>query len=387
MTRKIMYMVGFVLLAACAAQPQVETPQAVVASKVTETPKATAMLESMPTQAAAGTPEIVEEPIVIAELDSAEDIDEVAEAVQEYPVIEIALAGPVSSRNAEISGLAWYSDTLILMPQYPSFDGGRDFYALPKAEIEAYLLGDAADPLTPLAIPVQDEGLSSLIDGFEGYEAIAFIDDEVYLTIEANTKDGMRGYLVAGQMAPDLSELVVKTAVITEILPQTDQNNHSDETLLVDDDKLITIYETNGVDVNESPVAHRFTTDLSAVDTVPLSNIEYRVTDATRLDENGRFWVANYFYPGENVLQTDRDVLAALQGGWGVTHLAYDQVERLVELQITEDGIDFTDTPPILLELPNDEARNWEGIVRLNNGFLLATDKYPETILAYVERP
>jgi hypothetical protein len=104
------------------------------------------------------------------------------------------------------------------------------------------------------------------------------------------------------------------------------------------------------------------------------------------LDENGRFWVINYFYPGDIVLQTDNDPLVALQQGWGTTHLAYDQVERLVELQMSADGISLTETPPILLQLPSDEARNWEGIVRFNDGFLLATDKFPQTILAYVER-
>jgi len=35
--------------------------------------------------------------------------------------------------------------------------------------------------------------------------------------------------------------------------------------------------------------------------------------------------------------------------------------------------------------LPGNDARNWEGIVRLDNrGFLLATDKFPTTILGFV---
>ena len=373
MVRRIMLLMGLVLLAACTAQPQAETPEA------TKTPKATATSTAMPTREATNTPEMVEATII------AEEITEVVKAVQEFPIIEIALTGPLASKNAEISGLAWYGDTLILLPQYPRFDGSGHVYALTKAEIEAYLATDDAEPLTPLAIPVNDEGLSSQIDGFEGYEAIAFAGDEVYLTIEANTKDGMRGYLVAGQIAPDLSELVVETAVITEILPQTNQVNHSDETLLVAGDKLITLYEANGATVNEAPVAHRFNLDLSDVDSVPLPNIEYRVTDGTSVDENGRFWVINYFYPGDTALQTESDALGE-KYGWGASHLLYDQVERLVELQMTETGISLTDTPPILLELPSDEARNWEGIVRLNNGFLLATDKFPETILGYVEK-
>jgi hypothetical protein len=42
--------------------------------------------------------------------------------------------------------------------------------------------------------------------------------------------------------------------------------------------------------------------------------------------------------------------------------------------------------PPIQLELIDDlHPRNWEGLVRLDpHGFLLATDTYPETLLAFV---
>ena len=108
------------------------------------------------------------------------------------------------------------------------------------------------------------------------------------------------------------------------------------------------------------------------------------MTDATAVDENGRFWIINYFYPGDKELQTDNDDWR--EGSWGATHLIYDQVERLIELQWTNEGITFTRTPAMLLELPDDEARNWEGLVRFNEGFLLATDKFPTTILAYVEK-
>jgi hypothetical protein len=113
------------------------------------------------------------------------------------------------------------------------------------------------------------------------------------------------------------------------------------------------------------------------------------VTDATAVDGNGRFWVINYLYPGDiTKLNIAQDGIAA-QFGMGATHAASQTVERLIELQLITDGITLTDTPPIQLELlPDDEARNWEGIVRLDDaGFILATDKFPETILGFVERP
>ena len=48
-------------------------------------------------------------------------------------------------------------------------------------------------------------------------------------------------------------------------------------------------------------------------------------------------------------------------------------------------AFELTDTPPILLRLDASVGRNWEGIARLGDrGFLIATDKFPETLLGFV---
>ena len=65
-------------------------------------------------------------------------------------------------------------------------------------------------------------------------------------------------------------------------------------------------------------------------------------------------------------------------------------VERLLELQLTgDDRIVRTATPPINLKLSvGQDCRNWEAVARLDDrGFLLMTDKYPGTLLAYVPNP
>jgi hypothetical protein len=305
------------------------------------------------------------------------------EELQEVPITEIALAGSLAKRESEISSLAWYGDTLILLPQYPDFDGGSHLYALSKSEIETYLASDNPAPLSPRPVPFDDSGLSSLIGGFQGFEAIEFVGDRVYLTIEAELDDGMRGYLVSGQIAPDLSEVVMVAEVVTEIVLQGRHENRTDETMLLYADTLVTLYEVNGVKVNKDPVANRFDFDLKTREPLPFSNIEYRVTDATVVDEKGRFWVINFYDPRDKNLQTDTDPLAD-RFGLGATHATYNQVERLVEMRITDAGVSLTDTPPLYLELLSKVPRKWEGIVRFNDGFLLATDKFPVTVLAYV---
>jgi len=309
--------------------------------------------------------------------------------VIEQPVIPIPLAGPVAGRNAEVSGLAWYSDTLIILPQYPgrfpSDEDGRIF-ALPKAGILAFLDGDSDEPLTPQEVLWDAPGLAEQIPGFQGYEAIAFLGERAFVTIEAETGSEMMGYLVAGEIAPDLSVLRLDPDTLVEIPPPADLNNMSDETLLVAGDTLVTIYEANGANVNPDPAAHLFDLSLQPADPIPFPNIEYRITDATALDDAGRFWAINYLWPGDADKLDPADDPLAVAFGQDPTHAGSAAVERLLQFQYAPDGITLLDTSPIQLALRDDgEARNWEGVVRLDEmGFVLMTDKFPETILAFV---
>ena len=311
---------------------------------------------------------------------------------EETAVQNIALAGELADRNAEISGMAWYGETLILMPQYPNFyleEGTEDngsIFAIAKADLDAYMSGESFAPIEATKIPFSAPEAYA-IDGFEGFESIVFDGDNVYMTIEVEGAEGMYAYIIAGTIAPDLSALTLDTAVMTQIATQSGVENMSDETMFLADGSLVTIHEANGAAVNADPIAHVFGTDLAETGTVTLDNVEYRVTDATALDENNNFWMINYFYPGEEVLLPEVDTVAEMYGE-GPTHAASAGVERLVEFSYSADGIAMTDTAPIMMQLMADgNLRNFEGLVRYEAGFLLATDKYPSTILGFVPLP
>jgi hypothetical protein len=306
----------------------------------------------------------------------------------EAAVYEIPIAGPLSRDNAEISGLAWYHDTLILLPQYPSrFD--NHLFALAKSDILAFLMHEKEPPLEPAAIPLEAPGLEE-IPGYEGLEAIAFLDDQVFVLVETRAGSPMLGYLIPGEISADLSMIRLETDKRVEIQPQAKLDNLSDESLLIHEGLLYTLYEANGTNVNPTPFAHRFNLDLASEGTISFPNIEYRITDASEVDENGDFWAINYFYPGDaGKLKPAADPLTD-QFGTGATHVSSEVVERLVEFHIGKQAITFTNSPPILIELMGDgTARNWEGLVRFKemNGFLLATDKFPRTILAFIQVP
>jgi hypothetical protein len=309
---------------------------------------------------------------------------------EEVPITLIPLAGPVSKAEAEISGLAWFSDTLVLLPQYPARFGKGDgvLFAIPQAELVAYLKGENTQPIRPAEIPLVAPGAAKLA-GFEGFESIAFAGNRVFLTIEANLGK-MVAYLVGGDVAAGMGQITLDIEHRARIEAQTGISNLSDEALLVAGERLVTFYEANGAEVNERPIAHVFDFNLVPQENLAFPNLEYRLTDATALDAAGRFWVINYFYPGDVSLKPEHDPLAETYG-LGVTHAQSDGVERLVEYQFTEGGLARTDSFPIWLTLDK-EARNWEGLVRLEtagvpSGFLLATDKYPATLLAYIPFP
>lgn len=153
------------------------------------------------------------------------------------------------------------------------------------------------------------------------------------------------------------------------------------------EDSLLTLHEANGQGINAKPIAHRFGADLAPAGTLPFVQVEYRVTDVTALDGEDRFWAINCFFPGDEKLRPEADPLAE-RYGQGPSHARHEQAERLLEFRYKPSGILLVERPPLQLELPSDEARNWEGIARLDgHGFLLATDKFPGTILGFVPGP
>lgn len=296
----------------------------------------------------------------------------------EQAVTAIPLGAGLERPEAEISGLAWYGDELVLLPQYPARLDGNVF-AMRRGHIEAWLDGRRREMPAPRAVPLTAPGLDAL-EGFEGYEAIAFHGDEVFVTVEVET-DRPWGLLLGGRVVGALERIELEVERRVVLTPQADIENLAYEALVVSGDRVLVFYETNGKN-NPAPRALAFDTQLRPAGEVALGTLEYRITDVTEVEADGRFWAVNYYWPGAEWQPGDCPL--ASRFGLGATHARSRAVERLVELRVTEHGVEPAGTAPVQLEL-DVEPRNWEGVVRLGErGFLVVTDEHPTSILGFV---
>lgn len=321
----------------------------------------------------------------------------------EHKLHEIELSGYVADKESEISGMSWYNDNLILLPQYPEKKGA--IYSLQKKDILAYINKIEENqhplPLKPKPIPITTQ-YWGVLDGYEGYEAIVFDSKtgESWLTIEFEPKESSPySIIVKGQFDKEMTSLNIdtidyKSFLIQKISSQSKITNMAEEALVfvpaeeLNKSQIISIHEANGVESKKSISASIFSKDLQKNSKTEMPKIPFRITDATEIDSNGQFWIINFFYPGDRSLSVLEDgLIKSYSIKKGKSHQKNIFVERLVELQYKNGEISLSNNKPIQLELINDISRNWEGIARLENkGFLLITDKFPKTILAFVRK-
>ena len=296
----------------------------------------------------------------------------------------LKIGGPIKNSDEEISGMDWYNDNLILLPE--NLNGY--VFAIKKAELDSRINGNDTTTIFPEQIKLNTPNYKELVPGFDSFEAIAFRGYEVYLTIEIKFADSMSCLLARGHIDEKTLEITVPEQNLTVIDVPTYVDNMSYESLVIDKDRVIALFEANGDSLIKSPYALSINSSGNDVIKYPLSSINYRIADATRIDKNNRFWVINYFFPGDRkVLKPSNDILASKYGN-GPSHSRSDRVERLIEYEIKNGKVSLTKSAPIEIELEGEKtSRKWEALARYGNeGFLIATDKYPKphTLLAFL---
>jgi len=305
--------------------------------------------------------------------------------VEEVEIIPIRLEGKLNNYKAEISGLDWFDDHLILMPENPESFSDQHWYTLEKKGITDFIDGISKQPIVPQEIKLYGD-FSQILPGYEGFEALAFSGDTVYAVIELQNQGRMSARLVKGRI--DLSDrrIIFDTLISAQIPIAENLTNIGVESIIIIRNEIFLIYEANGKNISASPHVYKFDKDLNYLDTVQFPTIEYRITDATRIDDKNRFWVINYHYPGDSLLLPESDKFVST-----INSSDSDGIERLINLEYMNDEFRICSDGPVWLKMATEGNRNWEGLVRLDNrGFIIVNDEFPRktgTILAFVKFP
>ena len=89
----------------------------------------------------------------------------------ETAIQPIPLTGPEAAPDAELSGLAWFRDQLVLLPQYPerfaTEEADMSLLRLARADIEAAIDGEREAPLALTRVPLVAPELEAQIPGFD----------------------------------------------------------------------------------------------------------------------------------------------------------------------------------------------------------------------------
>ena len=235
----------------------------------------------------------------------------------------------------------WYENKLILLPQYPDrfpskYNGC--LFSISKSAIENYLKKIDDKPLIPVKIELDSRGIEDQIDGFQGYEAIVFNNNNVYLSVEAEISGQMFAYIIKGEIDSNSNKINLQPKSLKEIHPPVNLENMAFETLLIVNDRVIAIYEANGKNVNLHPTAVSFDLELQEFDLLTFPNIEYRITDVTRIDNNNCFWGINYLYEGDADLLNPAIDKMSVKYGKGLSHSENKAVERIVKFNINNNN-------------------------------------------------
>jgi hypothetical protein len=301
----------------------------------------------------------------------------------------LAALVPLTSDAAEISGLDYDDELgLLILPQYPArFDDA--IYRMAPENIERWVSSNEPLPLLPMPIA----GLAALqgLEGYEGFEAIQVLpENRIAALIEQRTSAGMSATLVVGRYDRSGIDFTAAAGCRTSLRPPSQNANQSLEALTYDAQGggLLALAEINGPPmIDGNSVGYWVDQHDCSTSELWIRPLPYRTTDAAPAalaasypggDTGSSFVSINYQWDGDTDLST-ADTLTfscspGARGNGGVE-------ERLVRWRVTGGQVVFEEA--LLLQLDS-RARNWEGLARIPQGFVLATDKHPDTRFAFV---
>ena len=178
---------------------------------------------------------------------------------EETFIQEIKLEGLITNPKQEISGMDWYEEKLFLLPE----NLGGYLFMLSKNEIQEHISSKKGS-LKPKKTIFKTPDYSKFILGFDGFEALAFDGNDVYISIEAEQDGMMVGYLAWGSINPNSYEINISEKNIQKVDTPIQIDNLSFESIINHNKRLLLMYEANGSNLRKDPYQLSFSVnDLS----------------------------------------------------------------------------------------------------------------------------
>ena len=174
---------------------------------------------------------------------------------------EISLKGQITDPQQEISGMDWYKNQLVLLPE----NLGGFLYMISKQKIFKSIDSSNPQSIEPKKTVFTTPDYSKFIPGFEGLEAIAFNKNDVYITIEANDGGQMQGYLAWGNIDPNTHHVTIPKQNLLKLETPIQIKNMAFESLLIYKNSVIAIYEAQGINLQKSVWQYQISLDEKSV--------------------------------------------------------------------------------------------------------------------------
>lgn len=291
-------------------------------------------------------------------------------------VVRVGLPDSMALGAREFSGLATSEGRLYFLGE-----NRHDHQEMPTAGIYSISLDDLDECIRTKGTqvppyrfhPISGIDIVRQLDGYQGLEALAFLGDRFFLTVETELYAG-NCYMVSGRRQGDDFRIDTSRIVVLEKPLLADGSkvfNASFEAAALSGSSLYVFFEFNGFARN---YAYRIDTRTLKAEKVPLDRkIPFRITDAVSW-KGRRILGINYFFPlkAEAIYQDyapEEDRLLVRSGNEGKWH----SFARLVVLHARRRKVKVKRYIPMPDEL---WTTNWEGAALYKKGILLVNDKF-----------
>ncbi|RZA02028.1 MAG: hypothetical protein EOP47_08470 [Sphingobacteriaceae bacterium] len=305
-------------------------------------------------------------------------------AQSKIKLIQLPLA--INSINQEYSGITQYGNRVYLLPQYGNnyttkLKGEFNIYSFATDSINHAIEGtDTLYHFRTLKVKNLTRLPNEIVDNYQGFEAIAIANNQVYLTIE--TKDThYYCYVLKGVLDTLKNEIYIDSRNFIRLRRYPAIVNAGFESLayLPKGKKLLAYYEFNAMP--NGGIAYLIDPDFkSAPKPVKAPYLYFRMTDIAA-DNRDRIYGINYYYNGD---YEDHLVNGILQHPEDKIETA---IPELAEPLNKDPDYLKKNTYARIVSLKNYKAtqwehvfsfdgykNNWEGITLFGKGALIITD-------------